>query len=68
VGSESFLLAGMQEGAAGCISATANVNAGAIDHLYREWRSSEAERLQAELNAVRSAVVSAAITSPAVLA
>jgi 4-hydroxy-tetrahydrodipicolinate synthase len=56
VGSERFLLAGMREGAAGCISATANVNAGAIDRLYREWRSPEAERLQAELNAVRGAV------------
>jgi len=56
VGSERFLLAGMRGGGAGCISATANVNAGAIDRLYREWRSPEAERLQAELNAVRGAV------------
>ena len=56
VGSESFLLAGIREGGAGCISATANVNAGAMDRLYREWRSPEAERLQAELNAVRRAV------------
>jgi 4-hydroxy-tetrahydrodipicolinate synthase len=56
VGSERFLLAGIREGGAGCISATANVNAGAIDRLYREWRSPEAERLQAELNAVRGAV------------
>jgi len=56
VGSERFLLAGMRGGGAGCISATANVNAGAIDRLYREWRSPEAEQLQAELNAVRGAV------------
>ena len=27
-----------------------------MDRLYREWRSPEAERLQAELNAVRGAV------------
>jgi 4-hydroxy-tetrahydrodipicolinate synthase len=56
VGSERFLLAGMREGGAGCISATANVNAGAIDRLYRAWRSPEAERLQAEVDAVRGAV------------
>lgn len=56
VGSERFLLAGMREGGAGCISATANVNAAAMDHLYRKWRSAEAERLQSELNAVRGAV------------
>ena len=56
VGSERFLLAGMREGGAGCISATANVNAAAIDRLYRAWGSPEAERLQAEVNAVRGAV------------
>ena len=56
VGSERFLLAGMRQGGAGCISATANVNAGAIDRLYQAWRSPEAERLQAELDAVRGAV------------
>ncbi len=36
VGSESFLLANMRNGGAGTISATANVNAAAIDELYRE--------------------------------
>ncbi|HEY6005290.1 MAG TPA: dihydrodipicolinate synthase family protein [Anaeromyxobacter sp.] len=56
VGSERFLLAGMREGGAGCISATANVNAAAMDRLYREWRSPEADRLQEELNAIRGAV------------
>ena len=56
VGSERFLLTGMREGGAGCISATANVNAAAIDRLYRAWGSPEAERLQAEVNAVRGAV------------
>ena len=56
VGSERFLLAGMREGCAGCISATANVNAAAIDRLYRAWRSPEAEGLQAEVDAVRGAV------------
>src|SRR5213080_697330 len=37
VGSESFLLANMRSGGVGCISATANVNPGPIDKLYREW-------------------------------
>ncbi len=56
VGSERFLLAGMRHGGAGCISATANVNAGAIDRLYRAWRSPEAEGLQAEVDAMCGAV------------
>jgi len=56
VGSERFLLGGMRAGAAGCISATANVNAGAIDRLYQAWRSPEAEKLQTEVDAVRGTV------------
>src|SRR5262249_4609873 len=56
VGSERFLLAGMRNGGAGCISATANVNPHEIDRLFQEWRSPEAERLQTELNAVRGVV------------
>jgi 4-hydroxy-tetrahydrodipicolinate synthase len=55
-GSEPFLLAGMRHGAAGCISATANVNPAAIDRLYREWRSADADRQQEALNAVRKTV------------
>ncbi len=55
-GSESFLLAGMRNGGAGCISATANVNPAAIDKLYREWRNADAEAQQEALNAVRTTV------------
>jgi 4-hydroxy-tetrahydrodipicolinate synthase len=55
-GSESFLLAGMRHGAAGCISATANVNPAAIDRLYREWRSTDADQQQDALNTVRKTV------------
>jgi 4-hydroxy-tetrahydrodipicolinate synthase len=55
VGSESFLLANMREGGAGCISATANVNPGPIDKLYREWRKSDAPAQQETLNAIRKA-------------
>ena len=55
VGSESFLLANMREGGAGCISATANVNPGPIDTLYREWRNADAEAQQEAMNAIRKA-------------
>lgn len=53
VGSESFLLANMRNGGAGCISATANVNPAAIDKLYREWKNADADAQQEALNAVR---------------
>jgi len=56
VGSERFLLENMRAGGVGCITATGNVNPGAIDRLYREWRSPEAERLQADVNAIRGAI------------
>jgi 4-hydroxy-tetrahydrodipicolinate synthase len=52
-GSETFLLEGMRHGGAGCISATANINPGPIDHVFRNWRSGEAERLQAGISATR---------------
>jgi 4-hydroxy-tetrahydrodipicolinate synthase len=45
VGSESFLLAGMRNGAAGTISATANVNPAAIHKLYAEWVRSSPRRV-----------------------
>ncbi|HET9594174.1 MAG TPA: dihydrodipicolinate synthase family protein [Anaeromyxobacteraceae bacterium] len=56
VGSEKFLLANLRAGGVGCITATANVNPGPIDRLWREWRSPQAERLQEEVNGVRGAV------------
>lgn len=56
VGSESFLLANMQNGGAGCISATANVNPAAIDELYRRWNEPDAVSRQEALNEVRSIV------------
>jgi 4-hydroxy-tetrahydrodipicolinate synthase len=55
-GSESFLLAGLKNGGAGCISATANVNPAAIDRLYREWKRPDAELQQEALNVVRKTV------------
>ncbi len=56
VGSERFLLAALRGGGVGCITATANVNAAAVDRLFREWRSPEADRLQEAVNAVRGAL------------
>lgn len=56
VGSESFLLENMQNGGAGCISATANVNPAAIADLYRRWNESDAVSRQDALNEVRSIV------------
>src|SRR5208283_623242 len=55
-GSETFLLANMRNGGVGCISATANVNPAAIRHLYENWRSPDADRMQEALNATRAAV------------
>ncbi len=52
-GSETFLLAGMRNGGKGCISATANVNPVAIHNLYANWRSADADKLQAGLDQVR---------------
>ena len=37
-GAETFLLAGLRSGGAGCISATANTNPAAIARLYDTWR------------------------------
>ncbi len=54
-GSESFLLANMRNGGAGCISATANVNPAAIHKLWAEWQNTNADDQQAALNVVRDA-------------
>ena len=57
VGSESFLLANMRNGGAGCISATANVNPAAIDHLYQTWQADDADAQQQALDDVRDTVM-----------
>jgi 4-hydroxy-tetrahydrodipicolinate synthase len=53
-GSETFLLATLRGGGAGCITATGNVNPTAIQRLAREWRNADADRQQAALDAVRA--------------
>lgn len=52
-GSESFLLQTMQQGGAGCISATANINPAAIHELFVDWQSANADSLQQGLNTIR---------------
>ena len=53
-GSESFLLAGLREGGAGCISATANVNPGPIAKLAATWQNDDADTQQENLNTTRN--------------
>jgi 4-hydroxy-tetrahydrodipicolinate synthase len=55
-GSEVFLLDGLKHGAAGCISATCNVSAAAIRQVYDNWKTADAERLQAGITAIRKAI------------
>jgi 4-hydroxy-tetrahydrodipicolinate synthase len=57
-GSEVFLLDGLRNGAAGCISATANIAARPIRNVFDNWRGSDADRLQDEITALRKAVQS----------
>ena len=57
-GSESFLLKTMQNGGAGCISATANINPKKIFDVYKNWKKSDSIDLQEELNSLRNIVQS----------
>ena len=52
-GAETFLLAGLRSGGAGCISATANTNAAAIARLYDTWRGADADAQQKRLDEIR---------------
>ena len=54
-GSESFLLATLRGGGAGCITATGNVNPGPIARLAESWKDSDADARQAALDRVRAA-------------
>ena len=53
-GSETFLLATLRGGGAGCITATGNVNARQIAELARSWRDPDAAAQQAALDKVRA--------------
>jgi 4-hydroxy-tetrahydrodipicolinate synthase len=52
-GSEAILLDTLRRGGAGCISATANVNPGAIAALCRSWRDPDAAEQQKRLDVIR---------------
>ena len=55
-GSELYLLDGLRNGAAGVISATANVSARAMRRLYDDWRGSNADAMQEEISALRKTI------------
>lgn len=57
-GSEVFLLDGLRKGASGCISATCNVAAGPIRKVYDNWKTAQADELQAGISAVRKTIQS----------
>lgn len=52
-GSDTFLLATLRAGGAGCITATGNVNPGPIARLYQTWQDDDADQQQAALNVTR---------------
>lgn len=57
-GSELYLLDGLRNGAAGVISATANVAAAKMRALYDNYDSETADALQADISAQRKAIQS----------
>ena len=54
-GSETFLLATLRAGGAGCITATGNVNPGPIADLAAHWDDADADAKQSALDRVRAA-------------
>jgi 4-hydroxy-tetrahydrodipicolinate synthase len=52
-GSEVFLLDGLRKGAAGCITATGNINVPGIAKLYASWKTPQADALQADATTLR---------------
>ncbi|MDH3412557.1 MAG: dihydrodipicolinate synthase family protein [Gammaproteobacteria bacterium] len=57
-GSETYMLKGLNSGGAGCITATANANAGAIRAVYDAWRRGDdtTDSLNEGMVAVRTAI------------
>jgi 4-hydroxy-tetrahydrodipicolinate synthase len=51
--SEALLFAALKKGAAGCISATANINAAGISKLYETWKTPGADELNKSVTAIR---------------
>jgi len=55
-GSEVFLLENMRNGGKGCITATGNINPGAVNQVFENWRGANAEALQKDITATRNVV------------
>ena len=55
-GSEVFLLDGLRKGTVGCITATGNVNVPGIRKVYENWKTAQADALQAEITLARKTI------------
>jgi 4-hydroxy-tetrahydrodipicolinate synthase len=55
-GSEVFLLDGLRNGGVGCITATGNVNVPGIRKVYENWKTPQADALQAEITLARKTI------------
>jgi 4-hydroxy-tetrahydrodipicolinate synthase len=55
-GSEVFLLDGLRAGGVGCITASGNVNVPGIRKVYENWRTPQADQLQADITLVRMTI------------
>ncbi len=57
-GAETYFLDGLRNGAAGVISASANISARQLRQLFDNWKSADADKLQADISALRKTVQS----------
>jgi len=55
-GSEVFLLENMRNGGKGCITATGNINPGAINEVFEGWQRANADQMQKAITATRDVV------------
>ena len=55
-GSEVFLLDGLRAGGVGCITASGNVNVPGIRQVYENWKTPQADQLQADITLVRMTI------------
>ena len=55
-GSEVFLLDGLRIGGVGCITASGNVNVPGIRKVFENWKTPQADQLQADITLVRTTI------------
>ena len=55
-GSEVFLLDGLRAGGVGCITASGNVNVPGIRKVFENWKTPQADDLQADITRVRMTI------------